>query len=90
MSFLQLIASAPQLLLSKALLKEMATMHHIENDVLINEIYDIGQMILNGQMQAKTPGSLPNVSQQNPVSISGGQAGGVKSLNLPMAGNAEG
>ena len=90
MSFLQLIASAPQLMLSKALLTEMAHMHHIENDNLIAEVYSIGQMIMRGQTQAKTPGSLPNVSQNNPVTVTGGQEGGVKSLNLPLAGNAEG
>jgi len=90
MAFLQLIASAPQLLLSKSLLKEMATQHHIENEQLINEIYQIGQMMLAGGAQGGTPGSLPNVTEQNPAAITGGQAGGVKSLNLPGAGNLEG
>jgi hypothetical protein len=88
MSFLQLVSSAPQMLLSKALLKEMASMHHIENEVLIEEVYKIGQMILGGQMQPGTPGSLPGVAEQRPAAITGGQAGGVKSLNLTMAGNA--
>lgn len=90
MAFLQLVSSAPQLLLSKALLKEMATQHHIENEVLIDEVYKIGQMMVQAQAAgtAGTPGSIPNVTEAKPETVVGGQAGGPLSLNLPMAGNA--
>jgi hypothetical protein len=57
---------------------------------LINEIYQIGQMMMGGQVQGGTPGSLPGVTEQKPETTIGGQAGGVKSLNLPGAGNIGG
>ncbi|MHB8123159.1 MAG: hypothetical protein ACYDG4_13495 [Desulfuromonadaceae bacterium] len=92
MAFLQLVATVPQLLTSKALLKEMAQQHHIENEALIDEIYRIGQMMMQQQAAAgegpATPGSMPGVTETKPGTITGGQAGGSKSLNLPLAGNA--
>ncbi len=93
MAFLQLIASAPQLMLSPSLLREMAQMHHIDNEQMIDELLKIGQM-MQQQSQAQAGGgerpgvgSLPNVSQTNPQSVQGGQAGGPQSLMLPGAGN---
>lgn len=91
MAFLQLVATVPQLLLSKSLLKEMAQQHHIENEALIDEIYKIGQMMMQQQAAAgkgpATPGSMPGVTETKPGTITGGQAGGPKSLMMPMAGN---
>lgn len=91
MAFLQLVATVPQLLLSKSLLKEMATQHHIENEALIEEVYKIGQMMMQQQAAAgkgpNTPGSIAGVTETKPGTITGGQAGGPQSLMLPMAGN---
>jgi hypothetical protein len=67
----------------------MAKQHHIEDENLINEIFKIGQMMMGGQVQGGTPGSLPGVSETKPETVQGGQAGGVKSLNMPLAGNAQ-
>jgi len=93
MSFLQLVASAPQLLMSKALLKEMAAQHHIENEALIDEVWKIGQMMVQQQVAAgkgpNTPGSLPGVTENKPAATMGGIQGGPQSLNLPLAGNAK-
>jgi hypothetical protein len=90
MAFLQLVAGTPQLLLSKALLKEMASQHHIENQVLIDEVYNIGQMIMKGQLaQPGQPGSLPGITENKPETTMGGIQGGPQSLNLPLAGNAQ-
>jgi hypothetical protein len=92
MAFLQLVATVPQLLMSKALLKEMAQQHHIENESLIDEIYNIGRMMMQQQQAAgkgpATPGSVAGVTETKPGTITGGQAGGPKSLMMPMAGNA--
>lgn len=92
MAFLQLVATVPQLLLSKSLLKEMAQQHHIENEALIEEVYKIGQMMMAQQaagVKTNTPGSMAGVSETKPGTVTGGQAGGPKSLMLPMAGNGE-
>ncbi len=90
MTFLQLVATVPQLLLSKSLLKEMAQQHHIENEALIEEVYKIGQMMMQQQaagVKTNTPGSIAGVTETKPGTVTGGQAGGPKSLMLPMAGN---
>ena len=63
MQFLSLIAQAPQLALSKTLLKRVATMHRIEDDSMIDEIYQISKAIMGGSLQQpQQMGSLPNVS----------------------------
>jgi len=63
MQFLSLIAQAPQLALSKTLLKRMATMHRIEDDSMIDEIYQISKAMMGGGLQQpQQMGSLPNVT----------------------------
>ena len=51
----------------------MAQQHHIENEVLIDEVYKIGQMMVQAQAAGtqKAPGSIPNVTQQNPATVVG-------------------
>jgi hypothetical protein len=69
----------------------MASQHHIENQVLIDEVYNIGQMIMKGQLaQPGQPGSLPGIAENKPETTMGGIQGGPQSLNLPLAGNAQG
>lgn len=60
-AFLTLVANAPQLLTSKTLLTETARMHHIENEQLVNELFDLGQKMMSGAMpvpgqQGSAPG----------------------------------
>ena len=90
MAFLQLVATVPQLLMSKTLLKEMATQHHIENEQLVEEVYKIGQMMVAQQQAGQptnTPGSAAGVTENKPATTMGGIQGGPQSLNMPMAGN---
>lgn len=76
-AFLTLIASAPQLLLSKTLLTETARMFHIENEQLVNELYDLGQKIMDGQVPMPgTQGSAPGSgTPASPMSAMGAGMG---------------
>jgi hypothetical protein len=87
-AFLTLLSQFPHLLTQKHLLKRMAEMHHIEDEAMLEDLFKLGQQIMGGQapMPGNT-GSQPGVGEDRPVSAIGGQAGGVQSLNLPMAGN---
>lgn len=91
MAFLALLANFPQLLLQKHLMKRMAEMHHIEDEAMIEELYQLGRMMMSGQMPmpGKT-GSTPGGGEMKPASVVGGQAGGPSSLLLPGAGNFQG
>ena len=81
MAFLNLLATFPHLLLSKRLFKHMAELHHIEDEVLLEEMYQIGQQIMRGQLPYPGGGgSQPGVSEDRPVSAMGGMAGGIQSL----------
>lgn len=88
MAFLGLLANFPHLLLAKHLLKRIAEMHHIEDESMIEEIYQLGQKIMGGQLPMPgATGSQPNVAEANPQAAVGGQQGGPASLMLPGAGN---
>lgn len=91
-AFLAFLGAAPQFLLSKALLKKAAEMHHIEDDLLIEEMHEIGKMMMSGQVP--TPGggagsSMAGVSEERPASAMAGMVNGLQALNLPGAGNLE-
>jgi len=91
MAFMQFLANAPQFLTSKRLLKRVADMHHIEDEPMIEELFNMGRKMAAGQMQAPgKQGSLPGQSEVRPVSAVGGQAGGNLAWNKPGAGNLEG
>jgi hypothetical protein len=76
LSFLGVVTNAPQLLLSKTLLKETARMHHIENDALVEELFEIGQQMMSGQIPMPgAQGSQPN-TQGTAAARTGGQAMG--------------
>ncbi len=68
-AFLTLISSAPQLALSKRLLKNAAEMYYIDDELLIEELYQIAQQMMSGMLpmsgkQGSAPGSpgLPGTS----------------------------
>jgi len=89
LSFLTLLAGFPHLLLNKHLMKRMAEMHHIEDEVMLEELLQLGKMIMGGQMPMPgQQGSAPNTSETKPQAVTGGQTGGPMSLALPLAGNA--
>jgi hypothetical protein len=80
MAFLGILASFPHLLLSRRLFKKMAEMHHIEDEVMLEELYNIGQKIMGGQLPMPgQSGSQAGVGEDRPVSAMGGQAGGIQS-----------
>jgi hypothetical protein len=90
-AFLQLLQGFPHLLTQRHLLKRMAEMHHIEVEAMLAEMMELGKQILGGQVPMPGPaGSQPGVGEDRPMSAVGGMAGGVQSLNQPMAGNAPG
>jgi hypothetical protein len=92
-AWLSMLASAPHLMLSRRLLEKSAEMHHVDDEVLIDEMFAIGQLILKQQSQGgqgaatRGTGSVPNVTEQNPQAITGGQRGGFDSLLQEGAGN---
>ena len=82
MAFLSLLAQFPHLLLSKRLFKKMAELHHIEDEILIEEMHKIGQQIMQGQLPMPGGGgSQPGVGEDRPQSAMGGMAGGIQSLS---------
>jgi len=83
MAFLQLIANAPQLALSPALLKRMAELHHISDELMLKEIHAIAQQMMGGMLpgaQGSAGGSLPNVTQSQPLPAVLGSATGMNNI----------
>lgn len=87
MAFLQLIANAPQLALSPALLKRMAELHHISDELMLQEINKIAQQMMSGMLPgaqgqggAANGGSLPNVTQSQPLPAALGAAVGMNNI----------
>lgn len=74
LAFLQLVAQAPQLMLSKRLMQHMAELHHIEDSVMLEELQKIGEQV--------TQGLLPGVA--------GGGTGGGSSPGVPETGILKG
>jgi hypothetical protein len=88
MAVLQVFSAAPQLMLSKRLVKHVCEMHHLEDESLINELIKIAQQMMGGQIPMPgQQGSQPNTTEQRPGTAAGGQAGGPRSLMMPGAGN---
>lgn len=56
LAFLQIIAGFPQFLLARRLLKKMAEMHHIEDDAMLDELFQLGQQMMSGQGQGQSAG----------------------------------
>jgi len=86
MAFLGIVASFPHLLLSKRLFVKMAEMHHIEDELMVEELFQIGNKIMSGQLPMPgQSGSQAGVGETRPVSAAGGMSGGIQSLTT---GNA--
>lgn len=90
MAFLSILGGFPQLMLSKRLLKMTAENHHIEDEAMIEELFQIGQQMMQQQAEAKGAGSQAGISEDRPVSATAGAAAGSLSLNQPGAGNLPG
>jgi len=63
-AFMTLIQNFPQLLTSKHFMKRMAEMHNIDDEVLVDELVQLGQKMMSGQMpmpgqQGATQGEQP-------------------------------
>jgi hypothetical protein len=76
LAFLNLLASAPQLALSKQLLKHMADLHHIDNELMVDEIYNIARQMMSGALpmpgtQGSAPGS-PGMPGAGPMGVAMG------------------
>jgi hypothetical protein len=85
MAFLGLIAQAPQLALSRSLLTKMAEMHHIEDEAMINEIIEISQKLMTGQLTppgGQGVGSQPGQPDETTRAESavGGMAAGINNI----------
>lgn len=82
---LQLLISAPQIMQSPALLKEIFKMYSVSSPVIIAELTQIAQKMLSGQIpMPSAQGSQPNTSQQNPAAIQGGAAAGINNFRGGM------
>ena len=78
MAFLQVLAGFPHLLTSKRLMKNMAELHHIEDEAMLDELFEIGKNILSGKTPA--PGQSAQIAgggADNPITaLLGGALGG--------------
>jgi len=91
MAFLQTMAAFPHIMTRPRLMKKVMEMHHIEDEALVQELLQLGQQIMSGQMpQPGNPGSQGGVSEARPMSAMRGQTSGMQSLNQPGAGNFQG
>uniref|UniRef100_A0A6M3IGZ1 Putative head tail connector protein n=1 Tax=viral metagenome TaxID=1070528 RepID=A0A6M3IGZ1_9ZZZZ len=91
LAFLQFLGGFPHLLTAPHFMKKMAEMFHIEDEVLVEELRQIGLKIMSGQMAPpNAQGSQARQPEMKPASVVGGQAGGPQSLALPGAGNLPG
>lgn len=92
MAFLTLLSQFPQLMLSDNLMKHMAEMHHIEDEAMLQQLRSIAQRMMSGTLpMPRGGGSQPGIpGMTSAETITGGQAGGFKSLQQPGAGNFEG
>src|SRR5512139_3138589 len=84
MAFLGLIAQAPQLAQSPALVKKMAELHHIYDEALVQELVKIAtQQVQMQAMQGEAGGGAggqANVMQQNPAAMGPGAAMGINNI----------
>jgi len=68
----------------------MAEMHHIEDEMMLQQLQQIAQQMMGGQLPMPgNSGSQAGVPEERPVSAMGGQAGGFQSMGMPGAGNIE-
>uniref|UniRef100_A0A6M3K4L2 Putative head tail connector protein n=1 Tax=viral metagenome TaxID=1070528 RepID=A0A6M3K4L2_9ZZZZ len=78
LAFLTLLASAPQLALSKRLLTHQAELHHIDDEILVEEIHQMAVKMMSGQIpmpgtQGSSPGG-PGSAETGPAGMAMGMA----------------
>lgn len=83
-AFLNLIASAPQLALSKRLLKQMSELFHIEDEAMLNEIYNIAAQMMSGGMPMPGKQGSPPGGPAMPGTASAGMAAGAANFRGGM------
>lgn len=86
LGFLNLLTQFPHLLTSQHFMKEMARMHNIEDEIMLQELQQIGQQIMQGQSPMPGGASQPGQSIERPGTVTGGQAGGQVGVPLRMVG----
>lgn len=75
------LQSFPQVLLSKSLLKKSAEMFEIHDELLIEELFQIGQQMMSGQIPAPgNSGSAPGSASGSPLAGIGGMAMGMNNI----------
>lgn len=92
MAFLQVVSTFPMLATDKAVLKRILEMHHMEGDSIVDGLMRIAEkqiQMMQAGLANKAGGSVAGVTENKPATTMGGQAGGEKSLNLSLAGNAK-
>ena len=68
LAFLQLLGSFPHLMTQKRLMKHMAELHHLEDESMLEELFQLGQKILGGQVPMPGGGgSQAGTSEDNPI-----------------------
>lgn len=82
MQFLGLIAQAPQLAMSRTLLKRTAEMHRIEDDTMIDELHNIAKGIMGGGLQMpQQMGSIAGTGDiRSMIQGSRGAASGISNI----------
>jgi len=80
--FSQVVIPFPQILTAPNTFKRLAEMFHIEDEAIIQELYELGQKIMSGQLPM--PGNQGGGPSNNPIAAIMGQAMG------PTGGNANG
>ncbi len=87
----QVIIPMPAILTKPGIMKKLAGMFGIEDDTMIKEMQELGEAMMQGQVEQ--PGgavSQPGVPQANPVAAIGGLAGGDLGGNVNGGGTGEG
>lgn len=75
------LQSFPQLLLSKSLLKKSAEMFEINDELLVDELFQIGQKMMSGQIPSPgNSGSAPGSGSSSPMAGVGGTAMGINNF----------
>lgn len=84
----QVVLPMPIILTKPGLMKRMAEMFGIEDEHVLVELKELGEMFLSGQMPLPgNQGSQAGVSEERPVSAVGGQAGGFLGGNVNGGGS---
>lgn len=77
LAFIQILGQFPHIMTRKRFMKHMAELHHIEDEAMLEELFELGQQILGGQVPYPGGGgSQSGVPQDNPIAAVLGSAMG--------------